>query len=41
MNGPRWPASQGWVKMQQVINDVVIHYNLNELTGETADWKFK
>lgn len=41
MNDPRWPASQGWVKMQQNVNGVTIHYDLNTVTGETADWKFK
>ena len=41
MNDPRWPASQGWVKMQQNVNGVTVHYDLNTVTGETADWKFK
>jgi RHS repeat-associated protein len=41
LGDPRWPASGGWVKMTQNINGIEIHYNLNEITKETADWKFK
>lgn len=41
MNDPRWPASDGWVKMRQNVNGVEIHYNFNTRTYETADWKFK
>jgi filamentous hemagglutinin len=41
LTDPRWPHSEGWRKMQQIINGVNIHYNLNVNTGETADWKFK
>jgi hypothetical protein len=41
MNDPRWPASQGWVKMRQNINGVEIHYLKNTSTGEFADFKFK
>jgi len=41
MNDPRWPASDGWVKMEQVVNNVVVHYVYNVLTGESTDFKFK
>jgi hypothetical protein len=41
MTDPRWPASAGWVKMQQILSGVNIHYLYNENTGATADWKFK
>jgi RHS repeat-associated protein len=41
MNDPRWPDSQGWVKMRQNVNGVEVHYNLNTKTGEVADFKFK
>lgn len=41
MRDGRWPASQGWVKMRQNINNTEVHYNYNTRTGETADWKFK
>ena len=41
MNDSRWPAGEGWVKMQQVISNVVIHYNYNLNNGATADWKYK
>lgn len=36
----RWPASEGWVKMQQVVNGVTIHYVRNTKTGEIDDFKF-
>lgn len=41
MGDPRWPASQGWVKMEQSINGINIHWNLNTITGRAADFKFK
>ncbi len=41
MNDSRWPASQGWVKMEQKINGVNVHYVMNKLTGAVADFKFK
>lgn len=40
MNDIRWPASKGWVKMQQNVNGVVIHYVKNVVTGEVDDFKF-
>jgi hypothetical protein len=40
MNDPRWPASQGWVKMRQDINGVEIHYVRNTITGAVDDFKF-
>ncbi len=41
MNDSRWPASQGWVKMEQKINGVTVHYVRNTNTGAVADFKFK
>jgi filamentous hemagglutinin len=41
MNDPRWPGSDGWVKMGQNVNGVEIHYVRNVNTGEVADFKFK
>ena len=41
MNDSRWPAQDGWVKMQQNVNGVVIHYVYNTITGEVDDFKFK
>jgi RHS repeat-associated protein len=40
MKDPRWPASQGWVKMRQNINGVEIHYVRNTVTGAVDDFKF-
>jgi RHS repeat-associated protein len=40
MKDPRWPASQGWVKMRQNINGIEIHYVRNTVTGAVADFKF-
>lgn len=45
MGDPRWPASEGWVKMQQTIDPggtagkISVHYNLNTLTGWVDDFK--
>lgn len=45
MTDPRWPASDGWVKMQQVIQSggregpINVHYLRNTITGATADPK--
>jgi hypothetical protein len=43
MTDPRWPASEGWVKMQQVIQPggepINVHYLLNEATGAIDDFK--
>lgn len=46
MNDQRWPASEGWVKMQVVIKNAdktqtTIHYVYNEITGAFDDFKFK
>jgi filamentous hemagglutinin len=41
MTDPRWPAQDGWVKMQQNINGIVIHYVYNTITGQSDDFKFK
>jgi len=41
MNDPRWPASDGWVKMEQTVNGVEIHYVRNVQTGAVDDFKFK
>jgi RHS repeat-associated protein len=45
MTDPRWPASDGWVKMQQVINSggregpINVHYVRNTITGAVDDFK--
>ena len=41
MTDPRWPKSDGWVKMTQNINGVEIHYVRNTKTGQVDDFKFK
>ena len=46
MTDPRWPASEGWVKMQSVVHNsdgttIIIHYAYNEITGAFDDFKFK
>jgi hypothetical protein len=45
MNDPRWPASAGWVKMQQIVQTsdgrIIIHYVYNTITHAVADYKFK
>jgi hypothetical protein len=40
LNDPRWPASQGWVKVQQIENGITIHYVRNTVTGAVDDFKF-
>ncbi|WP_454300485.1 RHS repeat-associated core domain-containing protein [Salana multivorans] len=40
LTDPRWPGSDGWVKMQQIVNGVNIHYVHNPLTGAVDDFKF-
>jgi RHS repeat-associated protein len=40
MRDPRWPASEGWVKMRQHINGVKIHYVYNTITRVADDFKF-
>ena len=43
LTDPRWPGSEGWVKMQQVIKlggkPINVHYLLNETTGTIDDFK--
>jgi hypothetical protein len=41
MRDPRWPAEDGWRKMEMEIYEVEIHYVRNVNTGEVADIKFK
>lgn len=44
MKDLRWPASEGWVKMQQEVitydGKIVIHYVRNTSTGWVDDFKF-
>lgn len=40
MNDARWPAADGWVKVQQVEGGVTIHYVRNTVTGAVDDFKF-
>jgi hypothetical protein len=43
MTDPRWPAEEGWVKMQQIIQTnegpVNVHYLYNRTTGAIDDFK--
>jgi hypothetical protein len=45
MTDPRWPASEGWVKMRQIIESggkegsIDVHYLLNRTTGAIDDFK--
>jgi len=41
MTDPRWPATDGWVKMRQNVDGVEIHYVYNPTTGKVDDYKFK
>ena len=46
LNDKRWKASDGWVKMQTIVetNDgsrITIHYMYNKRTGAFDDFKFK
>lgn len=45
MTYSRWPASEGWVKMQQIvptsIGNINIHYVHNTILGIFDDFKFK
>jgi filamentous hemagglutinin len=41
MTDPRWPKSEGWVKMAQNVNGVEVHYVRNTKTGQVDDFKFK
>ena len=37
----RWPMTDGWVKMSQVVNGVEVHYVRNVRTGAVDDFKSK
>ena len=45
MNYPRWPSSEGWVKMQQIVptsqGNINIHYVYNQTLKIFDDFKFK
>ena len=46
MTDPRWPASEGWVKMQTTVRNsdgslTSIHFLHNKKTGAFDDFKFK
>lgn len=46
MNDARWPSSEGWVKMQNIVRlkdgtKITIHFDYNEITGIFDDFKFK
>jgi hypothetical protein len=41
MRDPRWPAKDGWVKMEQTVDGVEIHYVWNERARMADDFKFK
>jgi hypothetical protein len=41
MKDPKWPASEGWVKVEQNVNEVKIHFVHNLITGQYDDFKFK
>jgi hypothetical protein len=44
MGDTRWSATDGWVKMQNVVKTTsgktTIHFNYNPKTGAFADFKF-
>ncbi len=45
LNDSRWLASEGWVKMQQVVDlggqggTINVHYVMNTITGAVDDFK--
>lgn len=41
MGDPRFPAKDGWIKMEQDVGDVKVHYLKNIITGAITDFKFK
>lgn len=41
MSDPRWPASEGWVKMASHVNGVEIHFVYNTIIQLFDDFKFK
>lgn len=44
LNDPRWPSSEGWIKMQQIVptsqGNINIHYVYNETLKIFDDFKF-
>jgi len=40
MGDTRWPAVDGWVKIEQRVNGVTVHYVKNTVTGAVDDFKF-
>ena len=40
MSDPRWLAEEGWMKMQQNVNGIVIHYVYNPAMDAVDDFKF-
>ncbi len=41
MSDPRWPATDGWIKMARNINGVELHWLKNSITGFFDDFKFR
>lgn len=45
LNDPRWPSSEGWIKMQQIVptsqGNINIHYVYNQALNIFDDFKFK
>jgi len=45
LNDPRWPSSEGWVKMQQIVptsqGNINIHYVYSQTLNVFDDFKFK
>lgn len=45
LRDPRWPASEGWIKLQQTIDPgggegpISVHYNYNTVSGAVDDFK--
>jgi hypothetical protein len=37
----RWPREDGWIKMEQTVDDVDIHYQYQQGTGAVDDLKVK
>ncbi|MGL5830055.1 MAG: hypothetical protein ACRC0L_10865, partial [Angustibacter sp.] len=40
MRDPRWPATEGWEKVEHIVKGITIHYVRNEKTGAVDDFKF-
>ena len=40
MSDPRYPAKDGWIKMEQEVNGSKVHYIKNTKTGAVSDFKF-